>query len=135
MSQHSPIGLIVFAHGSRVVAANEAVQAVAVEAARRAEISLFRASFLELASPSLSEAVEQLAEEGARRILITPYFLTMGRHLTEDLPRLIEEIRPQHPELTLEASPPLDGHPQLAEILAARARTLLEADKDRLPDD
>ena len=59
------------------------------------------------------------------RILITPYFLTMGRHLTEDLPRLIDQIRPQHPELTLQASPPLDGHPELAAILAARARALL----------
>ena len=125
MSLPSTIGLIVFAHGSRVVAANEAVQAVAVEAARRAQIPTFRAAFLELASPDLGEAVEQLARQGARRILITPYFLTMGRHLTEDLPRLLDEIRPHYPDLTLQASPPLDGHPQLAEILAARARDML----------
>ena len=125
MSHPSTIGLIVFAHGSRVTAANEAVQAVAVEAARRAQIPAFRAAFLELARPDLGEAVEQLAQQGARRILITPYFLTMGRHLTEDLPRLLDQIRPHYPELTLLASPPLDGHPELAEILAARARDLL----------
>ena len=115
-----------FAHGSRVTAANEAVQAVAVEAARRARIPVFSTAFLELASPDLGEAVEQLAQAGVRRILITPYFLTMGRHLTVDLPRLLEEIRLRHPELALQASPPLDGHPELAEILAARARALLD---------
>lgn len=125
MSLPNTIGLIVFAHGSRVAAANEAVEAVAVEAARRAQIAVFRAAFLELAHPSLGEAVEQLAQQGVQRVLITPYFLTMGRHLTEDLPRLIDQIRPQHPELTLQASPPLDGHPELAAILAARARALL----------
>jgi sirohydrochlorin cobaltochelatase len=125
LSLPSTTGLIVFAHGSRVVAANEAVEAVAVEAARRAQIPTFRAAFLELASPNLGEAVEQLARQGVRHILITPYFLTMGRHLTEDLPRLLDEIRPHYPDLTLRASPPLDGHPQLAEILAARARDLL----------
>ncbi len=115
-----------FAHGSRVTAANEAVQAVAVEAARRARIPVFSTAFLELASPDLGEAVEQLAQAGVRRILITPYFLTMGRHLTVDLPRLLEAIRLRHPELALQASPPLDGHPELAEILAARARALLD---------
>ena len=75
--------------------------------------------------PAGSTAACDLARQGVRHILITPYFLTMGRHLTEDLPRLLDEIRPHYPDLTLRASPPLDGHPQLAEILAARARDLL----------
>ncbi len=120
---------MVFAHGSRVAAANEAVQAVALEAAQQARIPCFRTAFLELARPSLAEAVEELAAEGVRRILITPYFLTMGRHLTEDLPRLLDEIRPAYPDVAVQATPPLDGHPQLAAILAARARALLADDR------
>ena len=119
------IGLVVFAHGSRVAAANEAVARVAREASRLAGIALYRAAFLELAPPTLAEAVAELAATGARRVLVTPYFLTMGRHLTEDLPRLLHTIRAEHPELQLEASPPLDGHPHLAEILADRALSLL----------
>ncbi len=90
-----------------------------------AGIGLYRAAFLELAPPTLAEAAGQIAAEGARRILITPYFLTMGRHLTEDLPRLVRELRPSLPDVRIEASPPLDGHPDLAGILAARARALL----------
>lgn len=120
------IGLIVFAHGSRVVAANEAVKAVASEAALRAGISSYRTAFLELAAPTLSEAVRDLAREGVGHILVTPYFLTMGRHLVEDLPRLLEVARSQHPDVHLKASRPLDGHPDLARILADRARELLE---------
>ena len=119
------IGLIVFAHGSRVVAANEAVKAVAGEAARQAGIAAYRTAFLELAAPTLSEAVADLARTGIRQILVTPYFLTMGRHLVEDLPRLLAVARSEHPEVRLKASLPLDGHPDLAGILADRARALL----------
>lgn len=118
------IGLVVFAHGSRVAAANAAVERVAREAARLAGIPLYRSAFLELAAPTLAEAVAELAQAGARRVLVTPYFLTMGRHLTEDLPRLLEDVRAERPEIAVDAAPPLDGHPQLAAILADRARAL-----------
>lgn len=121
------VGLIVFAHGSRVEAANDSVRAVAREASLRAGIPLFRTAFLELAEPTLAGAVADLARKGVGRVLVTPYFLTMGRHLTEDLPRLLEAARADHPEVIVEASPPLDGHPDLAAILADRAGALLEA--------
>lgn len=127
MTGEGRIGLIVFAHGSRVSAANDAVRSVAREAARRAGIPVYETAFLELADPTLGEAVTHLAARGIRRILVTPYFLTMGRHLTEDLPRLLAEMRAKHPDLSIEASPPLDGHPDLAGILASRASALLES--------
>ncbi len=119
-------GLIIFAHGSRVTAANDAVKRVADDAARKAGIRRYRTAFLELADPTLATAVAELAAEGVRRILVTPYFLTMGRHLVEDLPRLLAAARSEHPGLALEASPPLDGHPALAGILADRAQAMLE---------
>ena len=127
MTGGGSIGLIVFAHGSRVSAANDAVRAVAHEASRRAGIPVYETAFLELAAPTLEEAVSDLAARGVRRILVTPYFLTMGRHLTEDLPALLAKARARHPDLSIEASPPLDGHPDLAGILASRASALLES--------
>ncbi len=130
MADGGTIGLVVFAHGSRVTAANDAVRAVAREASLRAGMPSYRTAFLELSEPTLDEAVSQLAAEGIRRVLVTPYFLTMGRHLTEDLPRLLAEVRSEHPGMIVEASPPLDGHPDLAGILASRARAMLRAGED-----
>ena len=112
--------MIVFAHGSRIREANDAVRRVAGQVAERCAVGLWEAAFLELAEPSLESAVRTLADRGARKILVTPYFLMMGVHLQRDLPRILAAISEQHPGIALTASPPLDGHPALIDILADR---------------
>jgi sirohydrochlorin ferrochelatase len=121
------LALIVFAHGSRVEGANEAVRRVAAQAAERCGFRLWEAAFLELAAPDLPAAVTNLIARGARRIVVTPYFLTMGMHLTADLPRILASIAEQHPGVDLECAPPLDGHPALVDILSDRARPFLSS--------
>ncbi len=115
-------GLIVFAHGSRIIEANRAVEIVAREAAQEAGFKLWRAAFLELAEPGLAAAARQLAREGAKRIVVTPYFLVMGVHLQQDLPRLLQAAGEGVPGVELISTPPLDGHPALAGIVAERAK-------------
>ncbi|MEZ5391755.1 MAG: CbiX/SirB N-terminal domain-containing protein [Bryobacterales bacterium] len=122
MSASAQDGLIVFAHGSRVAEANDAVRRVAELAARESGFPLWHEAFLELAQPTLAEAVHALAARGARRIVVTPYFLVMGIHLQRDLPLLLDEARAQTPGVELITTPPLDGHPGLAHILSERAR-------------
>jgi sirohydrochlorin ferrochelatase len=115
-------GIVVFAHGSRVEAANEAVRRVAAEAARSGGFENVEAAFLELGQPDLAGAVARLAARGLTRVLVTPYFLTDGLHLERDLPKLVAEAAAAHPEVEIRATPPLDGHPGLAAIVVDRAR-------------
>jgi sirohydrochlorin ferrochelatase len=119
-------GIIVFAHGSRVEPANEAVRAVATEFARAGGYEHVVAAFLELGTPNLEDAAAQLADAGVERIVVIPYFLTLGTHLERDLPRLVEAISKQHRGLLIDVTAPLDGHPALVEILKARAATILD---------
>jgi sirohydrochlorin ferrochelatase len=58
------IGYIVFAHGSSVESANEAVRSVARELARRGQFELVVAAFLEGGQPDLSAAARELAARG-----------------------------------------------------------------------
>jgi sirohydrochlorin ferrochelatase len=115
-------GIIVFAHGSRVESANEAVRAVARDLVRAAPCDRVLAAFLELGQPDLASAASELAEAGVERLVILPYFLTLGLHMERDLPRLVDGIRQNHKHLRVDVAPPLDGHPALAEILADRFR-------------
>ncbi len=117
----SGTGYIVFAHGSSVASANEAVRAVAAEFARRGGYAAVETAFLEGGQPDLQGAVARLARSGVRKIVVIPYFLTLGTHLQRDLPKLAEQARASHPGLLIEVTPPLDGHPALLEALADRA--------------
>ena len=115
-------GYIVFAHGSSVESANDAVRAVAAEMARRGKYEAVEAAFLEGGQPDLAGAVEILARRGLTRVVVIPYFLTLGLHLQRDLPRLVEQIRAAHAEIEIEVTAPLDGHPAMVDALLARAR-------------
>ncbi|MBI4909510.1 MAG: CbiX/SirB N-terminal domain-containing protein [Acidobacteria bacterium] len=119
-------GIIVFAHGSSVESANSAVGDVVNEVAREGGYALASPAFLELAHPDLPEAVAQLSSQGAHRIVVVPYFLTPGIHLTRDLPRIVAQLQQQHPNLVIDVTPPLDGHPALRQIILERAQKALE---------
>lgn len=121
----TPTAIIIFAHGSAVPEANEEVTRLAAEVSRRAGCPA-RSAFLELAQPELPAAVAEAVAGGARRIVIVPYFLTMGVHMRRDLPRLIAEQQARFPNLDLRAGQSLEGYPGLAEALLNRAQEALK---------
>jgi sirohydrochlorin ferrochelatase len=118
-------GLVLFAHGSPIESANDAVRAVAREAARAGGFAAVEVAFLDPYHPLLDEAVARLAAAGFSRVLVVPYFLTLGLHLQRDLPRIVADAAKGHPGIEIRMTPPLDGHPALAGIVLDRARDLL----------
>jgi len=113
-------GLILFAHGSRIESANEGVRSIAAELARAASLDHVLPAFLELGQPDLAGAAASLAKLGVGRIVIIPYFLTLGLHLERDLPQLVEGLRATHPGIDIQVTPPLEGHPALLAVLLDR---------------
>src|SRR5579863_9791586 len=97
-------GIVIFAHGSSVPSANDAVKAIAEAAATAGGWTHAETAFLE-AQPSLEEAVGRLVGRGVIRILIVPYFLTLGLHLQRDLPVLVNRLTELHPHVTIEVTP------------------------------
>lgn len=118
-------GFVLFAHGSRVETANQAVRDVAARMAAHANY-VVEPAFLELGQPDLAGAVKRLVDAGAGRIVVIPYFLTLGTHLQRDLPKLVRESVAVHRQVGFEVTAPLDGHPALLEVLLSRARGALE---------
>ena len=114
-------GIAVFGHGSSVESANQAVRDFTAELGRRGGFPLIETSFLELGQPDLPEAVRRLVERGASRILVLPYFLTLGIHLKRDLPRIVSDLQLIYKGVTIEVADPMDGHPALLNVLLDRA--------------
>lgn len=114
-------GIVIFAHGSPIESANQAVRDVAAGAG----FDLFETAFLDPVRPSLPDAVGLLVDRGATRIVIVPYFLTLGLHMQRDLPVIVERLSRIYKGMEIRVAPPLDGHPALREILLDRAREAL----------
>ncbi len=119
-------GFIVFAHGSRIESANQAVRDVASQMAASGQ-HVVEAAFLELGQPDLTGATALLIARGAKRVVVIPYFLTLGTHMQRDLPRLARDASRAHGDIEIRMTAPLDGHPALVEALLARATQALDS--------
>ena len=65
------------------------------------------AAHMEIASPSIKEAVAQCAMQGYKQIIIAPYFLSQGRHIQQDIPALVAEAQAEHPDLACIIAEPI----------------------------
>ncbi len=126
MQPDATTAVIFFAHGSPIESANEAVRETARAAALHGGFTLWSAAFLESAPPDLAGAVLTMVNAGAQRVLIVPYFLTLGLHLQRDLPRLTADVSRLHPGVEILCADPLDRHPAVAQVLADRALEVLK---------
>ena len=116
-------GTVLFAHGSRDPAWAAPIEAVAARMRSLAPGTLVRCAYLELTEPDLPTVVQALIDEGARAITVWPMFLGVGRHAREDLPRLLQVLRTQHPQVRFSLQPAISEHP---EVLAAMAHAMLD---------
>ena len=111
-------GIVIFAHGSPVEAANDAVHAVTAEMSRRTSTAV-ESAFLECARPSCwLMRSKDWSSKASNSIVVVPYFLTMGIHLRRDLPRIADELRNIYKHVSIDIAEPLDGHPALVDILS-----------------
>ena len=114
-------GLIIFAHGSRDARWREPVEAVAARAAELDSGLLVRCAYLEMVAPDLSGAATQLIALGARTITVFPLFLGVGKHLREDLPGLVDQLRAANPDVAFVLRPAIGEAPEVIDLLARLA--------------
>jgi len=113
-------GIVLIDHGSREPAANAQLEELAKQVAARLPGSLVRAAHMELAEPTLADALSSLVAEGASEIAIHPFFVAPGRHVREDIPRLVAEAQKKHPGVELRMTEPLGLHPCVVDAVLAR---------------
>ena len=81
-------------------------------------------SCLEFIQPHPDQAVEALAERGLEQVVIMPYLLGQGKHATEELEEVLEELREQSPQVQLALTRGLGSDPRLADLVVERVRDL-----------
>ncbi len=114
-------GTVLFAHGSRDPLWRTPIEAVAERMRTIAPGTLVQCAYLELTTPDLAAAVRLLLDQGATQITVWPMFLGVGRHLREDLPVLLAELRARHPEVAITLQPAIAEHPDVLQVMAQTA--------------
>ena len=117
----TPVGIVLFAHGSRDALWCAPIEAVAAHMRQLEPSARVRCAYLEHTAPDLPAAVQALLDEGARTVTVWPMFLGAGRHAREDLPRLVHELRQRHPGIAIALQPPIAEHPAVLDALAHTA--------------
>lgn len=111
--------VLLVAHGSRVPESNAEIETLARRlAGHLGPARMVGHAFLELTRPSIPEAIDTMAEAGAPRIVLIPYFLSAGRHVVEDIPGIVEDARARHPDIDIEITGHFGARDEVLDLLA-----------------
>lgn len=118
--------LLIIAHGSRRVVSNQEIYQLTQQLQNMpSQFQQIRCAFLELAEPSIPDALEQCVQAGAQEIVILPYFLSAGRHVAEDIPEAVHSKQLVYPEVKMTLAPYIGQAPQLVELLLKLAQSTI----------
>lgn len=119
------IGVILVDHGSKVAEANAMLHEVARLFRESTGASIVEPAHMELADPTIAQALARCVEQGAARVVVHPYFLSPGRHSTSDIPRLVEEATRAYPGVTVTVTEPLGLDTRISEVILQRIQEAL----------
>jgi sirohydrochlorin ferrochelatase len=126
----SHVGIILVDHGSRFGGANALLEEVARLYQRTFGAAIVEPAHMELAEPTIAQAFGKCVARGAREIVVHPYFLSPGRHSSEDIPRITGEAAAQSPGVPYRLTEALGLDERMAEVIHRRVLEALERGDD-----
>ena len=109
-------------HGSRLAEANAILEELAAQLRSRLPDHIVEVAHMELAKPTVADGVEACVAAGATQIAVHPHFLGPGRHLTRDIPQLLQDATARHSGVTVTIMPPLGAHEKLVDLVLERVK-------------
>src|SRR5262245_51578729 len=109
-------GVLVVGHGTREPAGIVEFHEVVRRLAERLTPLPVEAGFLELAEPTIAEAVDRLASQGVRTLTVAPVILFAAGHAKRDIPEAVAHVAARHAGLTWRSAEPLGLHPRLVAL-------------------
>ncbi|BAB05215.1 sirohydrochlorin chelatase [Halalkalibacterium halodurans] len=114
-------GIVYIGHGSRVEEGNEQLRAFVKKAIeRKRDIPIQTIGFIELAEPSIEEAIDECVAMGATDIAIVPVLLLAAGHAKVDIPQEIERAEKKYPEVSFSYGRPFGVETVIVDVLKQR---------------
>ena len=112
--------LLIVDHGSRRKESNLLVQEIARMMQQRFGLSIVHYAHMELGEPTIQQGFDACVADGAEEVIVHPYFLGPGLHVTTNIPHLVKEAANRHPGVAFRITEPLGVHPKLGEVILER---------------
>src|SRR3989344_5528663 len=112
--------VLILGHGSPVSKANETLRKIARGVKAKGGYDIVQPAFLQFEHPNFAEAVDIIVGMGAQQIIVHPYFLYMGAHVTKDLPFETGTAKKKYPAIEFILAPHLGYHEKLVDIAVER---------------
>eukprot|EP00887_Chlorella_sp_A99_P003898 scaffold11.g3898.t1 len=116
------VAVVIVDHGSRKAESNAMLDEFAALFKSVTGRRVVEPAHMEIAEPTIQQAVARCAAAGARRIVVAPYFLSRGRHIQEDIPALVAEAQRQHPGVECVVAEPIGIDALMAQLIEQRVR-------------
>jgi precorrin-8X/cobalt-precorrin-8 methylmutase len=82
-----------------------------------------RVAYLQFAEPDIAQAITSCVDDGAKKVIVHPYFLSSGMHVTADIPEIIDEAKKKYPDVEFVFTEPLGVHNKMAQVMLERIQS------------
>ena len=117
--------MLLVAHGTRDPLGIEQVLTASRQVASLVPDIIVETCFLELAEPTIAEAVDRAVDRGVRRLTVSPLLLLAAGHIKRDIPLAVADAARRHAGLEIRHAPHLGCHEHVLELSALRFREAL----------
>ncbi len=118
--------VLILGHGSMREEANRTLFSIAGLLKNRLPGKIIQPAFMQFGKPDFFDGANTCIDAGADRIIVHPYFLASGDHVTKDIPDMIENISKKHPTVQFIFTKPLGIHNALTSVVAERISESLQ---------
>lgn len=112
--------ILLLGHGSMRSEANAMLMRVAELVRNRLPGKPVHPAFMQFGAPDFFEGAKACIDSGATRVIVHPYFLAAGDHVTKDIPGMMAGMSEKYPSVKFVMTKPLGIHDNLAGVVAER---------------
>jgi Zn-finger protein len=128
--KNAKLGIIILSHGCRLRKANASLEKIVKATKKNTGLGIVVPAYLQLSHPNLTESVKSLIGQECGTIIIIPFFLFNGNHVTRDIPRIIKEEKAKYPKTRFIYSKNIGDDSRIADIVADTVEGAMQSENN-----
>jgi sirohydrochlorin ferrochelatase len=110
-------GVVVLFHGSSTEGSGDMAQRIVNDVTTRGKFDVVEKAFLQYGMPDFHEAIAKCVHHKATNIIIVPFFLQTGVHVTKDIPDHVDRVKRRWPDLKVSVTDAVGSHRLMVDVV------------------